>query len=215
MRDALRAVLDPLRLDYAVQGDRIRISTPERVQPPATPRGYTPGPEPYFVDSGVLNVAGETIALGDTDASVRSKRLLRLDNVRLLSAPQMLVLKGREASINIRDEEPLEFFVPKSGDDESEFLLAKSDWRTGVALTVKFVDAPDDAVRMDVAVETTYVEGREPLPGTALNVGMPRFKVDEAGGRFTPGLGRRAAMIARIGDNDSDILLTLFRVTHP
>ncbi len=113
--------------------------------------------------------------LGDA-LSKGSAALLRTwpkdsEKVKILAAPRISLHEGTTGNITTHSRQNLEFFEPT---EDGMFRLKRQEFETGISLEAGVQTAGEGRVRLEpLSVSVSAITGREPLPGTKLDVGRP------------------------------------------
>lgn len=211
--EALKAILRPLGLDFANQGNFIWISTPENLDSETFFRMYSPDDELYIQDAGAINIGGVKMQLGPGEHELILADLTENEHVQLLSKPHALLMAGKETQIRLADPKPVEYFeFEGDGPGGPYFVLRHEENAAELVLTPLIQQVFADAIELRLTVSASYLKGREPLEGTSFDVGRPIFRQTESERTARVRFGHRAVALAPIGKEGEDVLLAVFRI---
>jgi hypothetical protein len=212
LRDALDAILTPLKLEYIGEGARIRIRAKHSAAvsiPNSTrdfiAREYTPSAELFVLPDGALRF-GKSLLHLDPQAG---GKLLDSDYELIATPPAIEVKAGRHAKIDM--SRSVEYLAPKPN-AKGEFVLNTTALEQGRSIDFTLKEIDDEMVECDLAMTLGSISDRRTLPGTSLKVGEPVFETTTANGQVRMKLGRQVAILTKLGEQGDDVFLALLRV---
>lgn len=137
--------------------------------------------------------------------------------VEVLSRPQVKALLGQPAQIQVGKELPQMAYLVRTGKKTFELreVVAKPTLGLTISLTAQSVaDDPDQIEISPLAISTTTLDGREPIPGVDLDVGKPIFSTRklETSMTLTDGGPTGAIMLPGPSGRQAVLFISVYRV---
>lgn len=168
---------------------------------------------PEFMESANQQFL-ELLGAGTAEEKSQRDELLRQAEASLMAAPKVVTMDGFGAKMVVGDD--VEYFVASSDghfEPKSRFFGVTFDF------TIHALDA--SLVNIDFESQISTMEGRMPLPGTKLDVGPPKIRLQKRTSKLTIDLGRWVAFDAGLPpppsesrDTTRERIYGFFRVTE-
>ncbi len=209
LRQALKAILRPLGLDYSVESSFIWISTPEKIASESFGFFYRPSSIFTFRQEGAYVFHNkETLLLGRPELSWSGRSEPANRSIVRLASSTLIAREGQYAEIRVGDSTPIQYFEPLKTEAGVAFRLRTSDEKTGFTASV-IVSSLEDPQEVDVqlSVSVGIVGERSPLDGVFLNVGKPSVVRSEHSDTYRTPLGKWASLLGSTDTNSALLLL--------